>query len=113
VLGRSDLRDVFVRFFDGTFNTGRLQRAQRPPSVNDRENEPSLPPKAGGEFGQAAVYNAEIEYDTTSGEWSVTDDTFRTGPALYLANQDIWVSNWGGAFYQGRGVPGTSDEPKN
>jgi len=113
VLGRSDLRDVFVTFFDETFNTGRLQRAQRPPSVNDRENEPPLPPMAGGEFGQAAVYNAEIEYDTGAGEWSVTDDTFRTGPALYLANQDIWVSNWGGAFYQGRGVPGQSDEPKN
>lgn len=113
VLGRSDSREVFVRFFDETFNTGRLQRAQRPPSVSDRENEPPLPPMAGGEFGQAAVYNTEIEYDTGSGEWSVTDDTFRTGPALYLANQDIWVSNWGGAFYQGRGVPGASDEPKN
>ncbi len=113
VLGMSDLRDVFVQFFDETFNTGRLQRAQRPPSVNDRDNEPPLPPEAGGEFGQAAVYNAEIEFDTASGEWSVTDDTFRTGPALYLANQDIWVSNWGGAFYQGRGRPGHSDEPKN
>jgi halocyanin-like protein len=113
VLGRSDLRDVFVRFFDETFNTGRLQRAQRPQSVNNRENEPPLPPEVGGEFGQAAVYNAGVEYDTGSGEWSVTDDTFRTGPALYLANQDIWVSNWGGAFYRGRGVPGTSEEPKN
>jgi hypothetical protein len=69
VLGRSDLQDVFVQFFDETFNTGRLQRAQRPPSVSNRENEPPLPPKAGGEFGQAAVY-------------------------------------------QGRGVPGTNDEPK-
>jgi len=113
VLCRSDLGDVFVRFLDGTSNTGRLQRAQRPPSVNNRETEPPLPPEAGGEFGQAAVYNAEVEYDTTRGEWSVTDDTLRTGPALYLANQDIWVSNWGGAFYRGRGVPGTSDEPKH
>jgi hypothetical protein len=113
VLGRTELREVFARFFDETFNTGGLQRAQRPPSVNGRDNEPPLPPKAGGEFGQAAVYNAEIEYDTGSGEWSVTDDTFRTGEALYLANQDIWVGSWAGDFYQGRGVPGQSDEPPN
>ena len=111
VLGRSGVKDIFAQFFDGTFNTGRLQRAQRQPSVGGRENEPPLPPKAGGEYGQAAVYNAEIEYDTTSGEWSVTDDTFRTADALYLANQDIWVGNWAGDFYQGRGVPGQSDTP--
>jgi hypothetical protein len=28
------------------------------------------------------------------------------------ANQDIWVGNWGGDFYQGRGVPGKSDTPE-
>jgi hypothetical protein len=74
-------------------------------------DEPPLPPAAGGEFGQAAVYNGAVEYDTGAGEWSVTDDRFYTADALYLANQDIWVGNWGGDFYQGRGVPGTSDEP--
>ena len=113
VLGRSELQDVYVRFFDRTFKLGRLQRAQRPPSVGGSDHEPPLPPEAGGEFGQAAVYNTEVEYDTGAGEWSVTDDTFRTGPALYLANQDIWVGNWAGDFYQGRGVPGQSDEPPN
>ena len=113
VLGRSELRPVFARFFDETFNTGRLQRAQRPQSVDGRENEPPLPPEAGGEYGQAAVYNAEIEYDTATNEWTVTDDSFRTAEALYLANQDIWVGNWGGDFYQGRGVPGQADDPPN
>jgi len=113
VLGMSGTKDTFARFFDETFNTGRLQRAQRPPSVNGRENEPPLPPKAGGEFGQAAVYNAEVQYDTDSGSWAVTDDSFRTAEALYLANQDIWVGNWAGDFYQGRGVPGESDTPPN
>jgi halocyanin-like protein len=111
VLGTSDVKDTFARFFDETFNTGRLQRAQRQPSVGGRENEPPLPPNAGGEFGQAAVYNAEIEYDTMAGEWSVTDDSFDTAGALYLATQDIWVGNWAGDFYQGRGVPGESDTP--
>jgi hypothetical protein len=111
VLDRTDLQGVFAQFFDGTFNTGKLQRAQRSPSVGGRDNEPPLPPNAGGEFGQAAVYNAEIEYDTTADEWSVTDDSFQTAGTLYLANQDIWVGNWAGDFYQGRGVPGESDTP--
>lgn len=69
------------------------------------------PPKAGGQFGQAAVYNAAVEYDTGDGEWGVTDDASDTAQALHLANQDIWISHWGGDFYQGRGVPGEIDSP--
>jgi len=111
VLGTDGVREQYARFFDATLNRGRLQRAQRPQSAGDRESEPPLPPAAGGEFGQAAVYNAAVEYDTAAGEWAVTDDSFRTEGSLYLANQEIWVSNWGGDFYQGRGVPGQSDEP--
>ncbi len=113
VLNRSGVKDVYTQFFDATFNTGGLQRAQRQPSVSDRENEPPLPPAAGGEFGQAAVYNAEVAFDTASNSWTVTDDTFHTADALYLANQDIWVGNWAGDFFQGRGVPGQSDTPPN
>jgi hypothetical protein len=111
VLGMSALQSTFARFFDATFHTGKLQRAQRPPSQGDRDNEPPLPPKAGGEYGQAAVYNNAVEYDTGSGEWTVTDDGFRTADALYLANQDIWISQWAGDFFQGRGVPGQNDTP--
>ena len=111
VLGM-DVKDVYARYFDQTFNRGRLQRAERPPSRDESaENTLPLPPAAGGEHGQAAVYNGEIEYDTGSGEWSVTDDRFYTAEALYLANQDIWISQWGGDFYQGRGVPGENDTP--
>jgi plastocyanin len=113
VLGMGSVREQFARFFDETFNRGRLQRAERPPSRNEAaEHTLALPPAAGGEFGQAAVYNGAVEYDTGSGEWSVADRRFYTGDALYLANQDIWVGNWGGQFYQGRGVPGTNDTPK-
>ena len=111
VLGM-DVKDVYARYFDETFNRGRLQRAERPPSRDESaENTLPLPPAAGGEHGQAAVYNGEIEYDTGGGEWSVTDDRFYTAEALYLANQDIWISQWGGDFYQGRGVPGENDTP--
>ena len=111
VLGRSGVRGTFAEFFNQTFNRGRLQRAQRPPSLNESaEFTLPLPPAAGGEFGQAAVSNSEVEYDTGADEWTVTDDRFRTAEALYLANQDVWVGNWGGDFYQGRGVPGESDE---
>jgi plastocyanin len=108
-----DVKDTFARFFNGTFNRGRLQRAERPPSREESaEYTLPLPPAAGGEYGQAAVYNAEVEYDTGAGEWSVTDPTFDTEGALYLANQDIWIGQWGGEFYQGRGVPGKNDTPK-
>ena len=41
----------------------------------------------------------------------MTDDTFTTAQAEYLANQDVWISNWGGGFYNGRGIPGRTDEP--
>lgn len=41
----------------------------------------------------------------------MTDDTFTTSPAIYLANQDVWISNWSGGFYNGRGIPGRTDEP--
>jgi len=112
VLGRSGVQDTFATFFNQTFNRGRLQRAERPPSRSqDAEFPLPLPPNAGGEYGQAAVYNAEVEYDAEADAWSVTDPRFRTAEALYLANQDIWVGNWGGDFYQGRGVPGQSDTP--
>jgi hypothetical protein len=111
VLGR-DIKALYATYFDQTINKGRLQRAERPNSRDEgAENTLPLPPMAGGEHGQAAVYNAEIEYDTESGEWSVTDDRFDTEQSLYLANQEIWISQWGGDFYQGRGVPGESDQP--
>ena len=112
VLGIEGVKPKYARWFDNTFNRGLLQRAQRPNSVDDSDSpRPPLPPAAGGEFGQAAVYNAEVEYDAGADEWSVTDARFDTEWALYLANQDIWVSQWAGEFYRGRGVPGGSDEP--
>ncbi len=107
-----DIRDQYARFFNQTFNRGRLQRAERPPSHDTEADHPlPLPPKAGGEFGQAAVYNAAVEYDTRADSWSVVDDRFDTEQALYLANQDIWISHWGGDFFNGRGIPGESDTP--
>lgn len=111
VLGM-EVKEIFARFFNQTFNRGRLQRAERPPS-RDEEAEFTLPlpPDAGGDAGQAAVYNAAVEYDSTADEWNVTDPTFDTEAALYLANQDIWVGQWGGQFFQGRGLPGTNDTP--
>ena len=58
------------------------------------------------------MYNRAVEYDTSGREWSVVDDSFVTADALYLANQDIWISQWGGEFFRGRGVPGKNDEPR-
>jgi len=112
VLGM-DVKSIYARYFNQTFNRGRLQRAERPQSRSESaEHTLPLPPEAGGEFGQAAVYNAEIEYDTEADEWTVTNRLFDTEGALYLANQDIWIGQWGGEFYEGRGIPGTNSSPK-
>ncbi|MDY6779703.1 MAG: plasmid stabilization protein, partial [Halobacteria archaeon] len=112
VVGRSDARKKYARYFNQTFNRGKLQRAQRAVSVDENaEHSLPLPPKAGGKYGQSAVYNAEVEYDAENDEWSVTDDTFRTGDSLYLANQDIWIGRWGGQEFKGRGIPGKTDQP--
>ncbi|VTT86363.1 hypothetical protein DM2_2401 [Halorubrum sp. DM2] len=110
LLDRPEVQSQYASFFNQTFNRGRLQRAERPNSRDENaEFTLPLPPMAGGEFGQAAVYNREVEYDTESDEWAVTDDTFDTEMALYLSNQEIWISQWSGDFYEGRGVPGQTN----
>nr|WP_115795651.1 plastocyanin/azurin family copper-binding protein [Halorussus sp. JP-T4] len=112
VLGIGGAREKYASYFNQTFNRGRLQRAERPQSRSeDAEYALPLPQDAGGEFGQAAVYNTEVTYDTDADEWSVSNDRFTTAQALYLANQDIWIAQWAGDFFEGRGVPGTNDEP--
>jgi len=112
VLGTDGAKEVYASFFDNTVRRGGLQRAERPATRNEEfEHTLPLPQDAGGEFGRAAVYNTEVEYDTEADDWSVTDDAFTTAQALYLSNQDIWISQWGGDFYEGRGVPGENEEP--
>jgi hypothetical protein len=112
VLGMSGVKEQYARFFNQTFNRGRLQRTERPPSQDQNaEFSLPLPPASSGEYGQAAVYNAAVEYHSGNDEWSVVDDGFDTDGSLYLSNQQVWISNWAGKFYQGRGVPGESDTP--
>ncbi len=112
VLDIEGAQEKYASFYNQTFNRGRLQRAERPPSRSeDAEFTLPLPQNAGGEFGQAAVYNTEVTYDTNADEWSVSNDRFTTAQALYTANQDIWISQWSGDFFEGRGVPGTNDSP--
>jgi hypothetical protein len=112
VLGMDGAKDAYATFFNNTLRRGKLQRAERPSTRNEEfEYTLPLPADAGGEFGQSAVYNTEVEYDTGADAWTVTDDTFTTAQALYLANQEIWISQWGNDFYEGRGVPGQNDEP--
>jgi len=107
-----DVQSTYARYFNQTFNRGRLQRAERPQSRDESaEHTLPLPPAAGGEYGQAAVYNDAVEYDAESDEWSVVEDRFTTAWALYTANQDIWIGAWAGDFYRGRGVPGQTDKP--
>jgi hypothetical protein len=120
VFGWERVQDQYATFYNQTFNRGRLQRADRPPSrvtdnlaENTEEHRLSLPQNAGGKYGQAAVYNTEVTYDVDADEWQVIDDGFNTAQALYLANQDVWVGQWGNQFYDGRGIPGETDEPES
>ncbi|MFB6219604.1 MAG: plastocyanin/azurin family copper-binding protein [Halobacteriaceae archaeon] len=113
VLGTDGVKPVFASFFNNTMNRGRLQRAEMPPSRDSGAQYPlPLPPKAGGQYGQAPMYTAAVEYDTGADEWSVADDSFDTEGGMYLSNQDVWVGQWGEQFYEGRGVPGQTDTPK-
>ena len=110
VTGADDVEELHATYFNQVFNQGRLQRATRWQAYRPEGEYPlPLEADAGGEHGQAAVYNAEIEYDTAADEWTVTDDSFHTEGSLYLSNQDLWASIWGGSEFPGRGVPGESD----
>jgi glucose/arabinose dehydrogenase len=110
VLEMDGVKDRFATHFEQTFNRGRLQRATRWQAYRpDGRYTLPVPQDAGGEFGQAAVYNGAVQYDTTTDEWRVTDDTFRTAGAMYCSNQELWISVWGGSEFPGRGVPGRSD----
>lgn len=80
---------------------------------NTEEYRLPLPQNAGGQYGQAAVYNTEVTYDVDADEWNVTEDRFNTPQALYLSNQDVWIGQWGNQFYDGRGIPGETDEPES
>jgi plastocyanin len=108
----ADLKELYAKFFNQSFNRGRLQRAERPNSRDEAaEFTLPLPPAAGGDHGQAAVYNDVVEYDAGSDTWKTVDEMFTTSWALYTANQDIWIGSWAGEFFQGRGVPGQNDQP--
>lgn len=107
-----EAKEAFSGYFENTFVRGRLQRAQLENSrYPTRDHVLPLPSKAGGEFGQAQVYNTEVTYDPSSDEWEATDNTFTAAEAIYLANQNVWIGNWSGGFYVGRGIPGRTDEP--
>ena len=113
VLGMEDLKQPYTDFsIRRSIAAGSGAHSAPPSRSEDAEFTLPLPSKAGGKFGQAAVYNGAVEYDSSAEEWSVSDDRFRTAEALYLANQDIWISQWGGEFYQNSGVPGEVDAPK-
>ncbi|MFB6283359.1 MAG: plasmid stabilization protein [Halobacteria archaeon] len=113
-LGNNGARIKFAQFFNNTFRRGKLQRATMPQQrVENEQYTLPTPENAGGKYGQAPVYNTEVEYDTSNDEWTVTDGSFDTEQALYLANQDIWIGHWNGKFFKGRGTPGKSDKPED
>ncbi|MEE9284113.1 MAG: hypothetical protein V3V35_00130, partial [Dehalococcoidia bacterium] len=74
-----DVEQRFADFFDGALNRSGLQIAEAAPTGGGQDADAIPDPfSAGGESGQAPVLATEVAYDTTSGQWSVTNPRFTT-----------------------------------
>ncbi len=88
----------YVKFFENVVAKSGMQRASGISLVEkryvDREPQihfahPSLPrpEEAGGEFGIAPVYASEVTFE--NGKWVITNETFDTKGAMFLANMSV------------------------
>jgi len=93
---------VFVKFFDTIFNQAGMQLSapgvesiaqyeRKPDSRMHRAEELPLPRVAGGSFGIAPVYAANVEFGANG--ITKTHDQFDSAGAMHLANQMIWFHN--------------------
>lgn len=63
---------------------------KREPEIHFAHPALPLPEKAGGRFGKAPVYAAEVTYQ--NGQWKVTDQRFRTKDAMFLASMSVLLN---------------------
>ncbi|WP_323191731.1 hypothetical protein [Halostella sp. PRR32] len=95
---------IFPSFFRSLFIRGRLQRAERSESRDpDADFILPLPANAGGQFGQAPVYNTALAYDLPTDRWEVANARF-SATAMYLATQSGWIGSFEGDTGD-RGIP--------
>jgi len=97
------VEDVFTNFYENAVDkSGLLQSAPPIPVAKGKfeQDEPTIfysypgmpaPPMAGGDFGVAPVFAAEIAFDGT--HWSVTNARFDTAGAMHASNEFIWFHN--------------------
>jgi len=102
-VNQAAVRELFARFFRSAVNESGLQQAVPPVPVAKgafEQDEPEIfygypalpkPPMAGGEFGIAPVFAAEVSFDM--GAWTVTNRNFDTAGAMHASNEFIWFHN--------------------
>ncbi|PIR31051.1 MAG: hypothetical protein COV38_02600 [Bdellovibrionales bacterium CG11_big_fil_rev_8_21_14_0_20_38_13] len=91
--------NTFIRTFESLVNLSGLQISapavamideweRKPNDLFHRANNLVTPRKAGGEFGIAPVFAAEVTFK--EGRWAAKKDRFDTAGAMHLANQMVW-----------------------
>ncbi|RME84111.1 MAG: hypothetical protein D6775_06350, partial [Caldilineae bacterium] len=98
-----EVEDIFTNFFLNAVNKSGLQQSVPPIPVAKGEfeqDEPPIffgyptipkPPMAGGDFGIAPVFAAEVTWNGSG--WEVTDSRFDTAGAMHASNEFIWFHN--------------------
>ncbi len=94
---------IFTDFFQSAINLSGMQQSAPPKNVAKdafEQEDPdiyyaypglAMPPMAGGEFGIAPVFAAEVTWDGS--QWSVTNARFDSAGAMHAANEFIWFHN--------------------
>ncbi len=88
VLGVS-VEQQYGRFFVAAMDGSGLMPAQLEQTENVNKDTP-LPPKAGGEYGQAPVFLTRASYEVSAAAWKVADGRFTTAQAMHLADELLW-----------------------
>ncbi|MGD9734068.1 MAG: hypothetical protein AB7V58_00425 [Solirubrobacterales bacterium] len=100
VLDDGEAADRYAQLFVNVVDEGHLIASQLPETVEQHNGLP-LPPKAGGKYGIAPVFQAEVSFDADSGKWSVSDGSFEAAAAMKLADEMFWTGTWAGKPVEG------------
>lgn len=84
-----------LQFFENAVDKSGFQQAEIAPTGGQDDNDdipaPPMQTANGATNGTAPVPAGQVQFDTTSSQWSVTDYTFYTDKAFYAANEFMWT----------------------
>jgi hypothetical protein len=102
-VNQNQAEELFTAIYLNLVNKSGLQQSVPPLEVGkdkfEQENPqiyygyPTLPmpPMAGGDYGVAPVFAAEVTY--SAGQWTVSDPRFDSAGAMHTSNEFIWFHN--------------------